>query len=403
MTHSRRSFLQTMGLGAGASVLGGAELFAARGREALGAIPPWERDAAHEWRAPTATIRLSSNENPLGPGEKALAAIREAFDVANRYPPAVEAIARAAIAKSHGIAEDRVLVGCGSGEILRMAVFACVSPDRPLVGGSPTFEDPGHYARLLKSEVIDVPVDRDLRLDLDGMAARSAGAGLVFLCNPNNPTGTVHGAAAVTAFVSRVLGASPRTTILVDEAYHEYVDDASYRTAVPMALDDARVIVARTFSKVYGMAGLRIGYAIGRPEALEPLRKFKLNNAVNALASAAAVATLADPARVTAERTRNREVRQFTRDALAKMGYPAPVSETNFIMVNVRRDVQGVIDGCKKEGILIGRPFPPLTTWARISIGTMEEMQQAIGVLRGVLGARATAPARERSERHRDR
>lgn len=391
MAQSRRSFLQTIGLGgAGVVALGRSDLFAARGREALAGLPPWERDAAHEAFAPAAAIRLSSNENPLGPGEKALAAIREAFETANRYPVAPETAARAAIAKSHGIPEDRVLVGCGSGEILRMAVFACVTPERPLVGGAPTFEDPSHYARSLKSEPIDVPVDGDLKLDLEQMAARAKGAGLVFLCNPNNPTGTVHGAAAVSAFVERVLAASPNTTILIDEAYHEYVEDPSYRTSIPMALDNPRVIVARTFSKVFGMAGLRIGYAIGRPEALEPLAKFKLGNAVNALAAAGAITTIADTDRIAIERARNRAVRQLTRETLTKAGYVVAASDTNFVMVNVRRDVKTVIDACKKDGVLIGRPFPPLTTWARISIGTMEEMERALGVLRGVLGT-ATA------------
>ncbi|HEY3886713.1 MAG TPA: aminotransferase class I/II-fold pyridoxal phosphate-dependent enzyme, partial [Vicinamibacterales bacterium] len=173
------------------------------------------------------------------------------------------------------------------------------------------------------------------------------------------------------------------------------VDDPAYATAVPLAIDNPHVIVSRTFSKVFGMAGLRIGYAIARPETLDRLRPFKLGQAVNVLAASAAVATIADTARIDAERARNRGVKQFTREAFAKLGYEAPPSQTNFIMVNVDRDVQGVIDGCRKAGVLIGRPFPPLTKWARVSIGTRDEMQRAMGVMERVLGPRL-APERGR-------
>ena len=389
MIYSRRMFLRATG--AGVAALGAARGVGARGREALSHLPPWERDTQHAASVPATAIRLSSNENPLGPSEATLAAMRAAFAAANRYPAPSEGATRAAIARSHGIPEDSVLLGCGSGEILRMAVFACVAPDRPLVAGAPTFEDPGHYARLLNSDPIDVPVDNALRLDLERMGARASGAGLVFLCNPNNPTGTVHGGAAITSFVERVLALPGSPTVLIDEAYHEYVDDESYRTAVPMALASPRVIVTRTFSKVFGMAGVRIGYAIARPATLEALRRHKLGNAVNAFAAAGAIAALAGTDAIAAERARNRTVRQFTREALADMGLEVPASETNFVMANVRRDVQGVIDACARQGVLIGRPFPPLTTWARISIGTMEEMRRAVSVLRAVIGVPAGA------------
>jgi histidinol-phosphate aminotransferase len=283
-----------------------------------------------------------------------------------------------------------VLLGCGSTEVLKMAVAACVGPGHALVTASPTFEDPAYHARATRAPVIEVPVDRELRLDLDGMRDRAANAGLIFFCNPNNPTATVHGASAVSGFVSAVNRLSPATTILIDEAYHEYVDDPAYQTAIPLALDNPRVIVSRTFSKVFGMAGLRIGYAIGRPEALEPLKKHRLGAGVNVLAAAAAIGSLADADHIAAERVRNREVRQFTRDAISKLGYHVPVSNTNFLMVDVRRKVEDVIDGCRKEGVLIGRPFPPLATHARISIGTMEEMRKCVEVLGRVLG-RATS------------
>ena len=387
MAMTRRSFVQAFGIGTvTAAAYGPSRVLAARGREALVELPPWERDRALALAADSGAIRLNSNENPIGPGPSAIDAIRSALSSANRYPFGSEADVATAIARARGVRDDHVLLGCGSSEVLRMAVTGCVTASRPLVTASPTFEDPAFHARTIGGQVVEVPVDRELRLDLDAMRDRAANAGLIFFCNPNNPTATVHGAAAVSGFVSAVNRISPKTTILIDEAYHEYVDDAAYRSAIPLALDNPRVIVSRTFSKVFGMAGLRIGYAIGRPEALEPLKKHQLGAGVNVLAAAAAVGSLGDADHVASERARNREVRQFTYDAMAKLGYPAPVSNANFIMLDVRRNVQGVIDGCRKQGVLIGRPFPPLTTHARISIGTMDEMRRCMDVLGRVLG-----------------
>ena len=391
MILTRRTFVQALGFGTvGAAALRDVPLLAARGREAFGDVAPWERDAAFVAQASSTAVRLNSNENPLGPGEKSLAGIRAAFVEANRYPYAAESAVQKAIARVHGVPADHVLVGCGSGEILRMAVHACTGAGRHLVTGAPTFEDPGHYARASGVEVADVPVDRDLRLDLDAMAAKAPGAGLVFLCNPNNPTGTVHGWQAVTNFMTRVARADPRAVVLVDEAYHEYVDDPGYKTMVPVAAENPRVIVSRTFSKVFGMAGMRIGYAIGTPDTLAGLRKFKLGNGINALAAGGAAAGLDDAAHIAAETARNREVRQFTRDAFGRLGYTVAASQANFIMMDVRRDVKDVIDACRKENILIGRPFPPLTTWARVSIGTADEMRRAVDVLGRVLTARVS-------------
>jgi histidinol-phosphate aminotransferase len=387
MPITRRSFMQAFGIGtAAAAAYGPSRVFAARGREAMVGLSPWERDRALALAANGTAIRLNSNENPLGPGPAALDAIRSAISEANRYPFGPEADVVSAIARARSVKPDHVLLGCGSTEVLRMAVTAYVSPARPLVTAAPTFEDPGHHARAMGAQVVEVPVDHDLRIDLDAMRDRASNAGLIFFCNPNNPTATVHGASAVSNFVSAVNRVSPRTTILIDEAYHEYVEDPGYQTAIPLALDNPRVIVSRTFSKVFGMAGLRIGYAIGRPEALEPLKKYQLDAGVNVVAAIAAIAAIAEDGHIAAERARNHDVRQFTRDALTKFGYPVAPSNTNFIMVDVRRNVQSVIDGCRTEGVLIGRPFPPLTTHARISIGTMDEMRRCVDVLGHVLG-----------------
>jgi histidinol-phosphate aminotransferase len=217
------------------------------------------------------------------------------------------------------------------------------------------------------------------------MASQADGAGLVFLCNPNNPTATVHSAQAVADFVKTVNKTSPDTIVLVDEAYHHYVEDPSYATALPLALDNPRVVICRTFSKVYGMAGLRIGYAVGRPETLKAMRRHKLPNSINVLGAAAAVAALDQKEHVEQQRKLNHDVREMTRRAFESLGFKVGASETNFIMADIRRDSKEFQNSCRKLGILVGRPFPPLLTRARISIGTEDEMRRAIDVFRKVL------------------
>jgi histidinol-phosphate aminotransferase len=383
MPLTRRTFVKSLGVG-GVGALS-MPLIAARGHEA----PEFVADGAERLRAgmPRA-LRLDSNENPNGPGESALSAIRAMFGEAPRYPDLPSADLRDAIARRHGVKPENVILGCGSGEVLRMATYAFTSPARALVTAAPTFEDPGKHAEVIGAPVRAVPVTGTLHLDLAGMA-RACGngqsAGLVFLCNPNNPTATLHGASAVRDFATTVTSRSPETTILIDEAYFEYVEDPSYATAIPLALENPRVVVARTFSKIYGMAGLRLGYAIGQAATIKGMQRHKLSNGVNVLAAAAALTTLGDDEHVARERKANREARDFTQRFFESLGYKVTPPQTNFLMVDVRRGAKEFQDACRKREILVGRPFPPLKTQARVSIGTMEEMQRAVEVFRQVL------------------
>lgn len=396
---SRRSFVKAASVsGVGALT---APLIAARGSEALrgpelephlwstttGAFASDSR-TAYRIGAPEA-IRLDSNENPNGPGKAALEAVRAMFTEAPRYPDVPTVELTQAIARHFKITADNVQVGCGSGEILRMAVYAFTSPERALVTAAPSFEDPVRHAEMMRAPIRAIPVDGALRLDLSRMLDQTAGAGLVFLCNPNNPTATVHGASAVRDFIADTNKRAPDAVILVDEAYHEYVEDPSYATAVPLALENPKVVVVRTFSKVFGMAGLRAGYAIGQPQTIQALRRHRLPNSMNVLAAAAGIATLPDSAHIEHEREVNRAARAYTRKALEGMGFKSPDSHTNFIMVPIGRDSRAFRDACAKHGILVGRPFPPLTTHARISIGTMDEMKKATDVFRQVLAGAA--------------
>ena len=391
---TRRSFVKAASVGGlGAITI---PLIAARGSEALrdGILSDAsfseplgfaaDERAAYRLAAATA-IRLDSNENPNGPGPVALDAVRGMFGEAPRYPDVQTDDLRQAIAKKQNVAPENVLIGCGSGEILRMAVYAFTSPDRALVTGLPSFEDPVKHAEITRAPVRSVPVDGALRLDLGRMLDESTNAGLVFFCNPNNPTATVHGQASVRDFITQTNKRAPDCVVMVDEAYHEYVDDPTYATSIPLALENPKVIAVRTMSKVFGMAGLRVGYAIGRPETLKAMARHRLPNNVNVLSAAAAVATLPDNAHIERERQLNRDAREFTRKAFESMGYKPGKSDTNFIMVPIGRDSKVFKDACAKQGILVGRAFPPLTTHARISIGTMDEMKKAVDVFRQVL------------------
>jgi histidinol-phosphate aminotransferase len=389
MAVSRRAFVRSL-----TPRIPSSASLAARGREAWAAeYFNGEEPQAAAQDAPLA-IRLNSNENPLGPGQSALRAIERSFVYAGRYPmnarPAM-ADFKALVAQRNKLKAENVALGAGSGEILESAVLAFASASRGVVAAVPTFESPTRTAKRHKFPVVEIPVDESGRLDLDKIAASSTGAGLVFVCNPNNPTGAVHGADAIAAMAARIAKASPETVILIDEAYHEYVTDSSYATAIPLVTAHPNVLVSRTLSKAHGMAGLRLGYAIGRPEIVARLARWTMPYNGNALAVAAGVASIEDEAQIERERRRNTEALKFTTDFFRNAGFKTSDSQANFVWVNLRRPAQEFQAACEKQGVLVGRQFPPFEkTHARISIGTMEEMQRAVGVFRNVLGLTTT-------------
>ena len=224
-------------------------------------------------------IIISGNENPLGPGPGALAALLGTLDESGRYPmnaTITDTEVTKAIASNVGTDPANIVLGAGSGEILRSTVRAFTSKSRHLVTAAPSYGSPVNTARRMGTEVGAIPVDEELRLDLGAMADAAEGAGVVFFCNPNNQTATVHGKNAVLGFIDRVHAASQDTVILMDEAYHDYVTDPAHTTAIPLALERENVLVSRTFSKAYGMAGLRLGYAVGREATLARLKGFRL-------------------------------------------------------------------------------------------------------------------------------
>ncbi len=385
MAVSRRGFLTMLGAGsAGALAIPVLPAISWRGREASVASAfqgQAQRRADRRLAAQPGMIRIDSNENPIGAGQSALEAIRAHLDESNRYPVLAEDDVIDTIARIQHLAPENLILGCGSGELLRSAVQAFTTKDKAYIAAGPTFEAPGEFARFIGSPVNLVPVDAGLGLDLDRMAAAAKGAGLVFFCNPNNPTSTVHSKSDATAFVETVNRTSPETTILVDEAYFEYVELPTYGSLMPIAVTNPRVVVARTFSKVFGMAGLRLGYMVGRPETLDRIKAWNLGSNTSQLTLRAAVAGLNDIGHIEEEVKRNREVKAYTRKFFADLGFEMSAGEANFMMVNIRRDSKAFKAELVKKGVAVGRQFPGLERHMRLSFGTMAEMKKALPII----------------------
>jgi len=392
---TRRQFNEALGIGAAG--VAATSWIGARGREGgfLNAFEPTLEalDAG--------TICLASNENPMGPGKTVLDAIQKAFGptggAPGRYSSAGGDLTDA-IAKKFNIKAENIVLGCGSTQILRSATHLFTERTKALVGTIPTYEECAGYADMMGNPVHGVPLDPNFKMDLDRMADAAKGAGLIFYCNPNNPTSTYVGARATREFLFKVRRTSPDTTVLVDEAYFDYVTDPDHETHIPLAIEDPHIIVARTFSKAYGMAGLRMGYCVGHPDTIRKMADWDAGtgtSSLNVLAMQAGVAAIQqDPSVITAERERNKAVREMTMKWFADRGMKPTESQANFVLVNIGRPAKAFREACAKQGVLVGRDFPPYEkTHCRLSFGTMAEMQKALTVFGDVLGKPATAAA----------
>ena len=208
----------------------------------------------------------------------------------------------------------------------------------------------------------------------------------MFLCNPNNPTSTVHTLADIERAVRTIKQRSPETAILIDEAYIDYCTAPGVGTAANLALELPGVFMARTFSKAYGMAGMRMGYAIGLPETVSKVGRAWGLGSINELQAVAGIAALNDTAHMDWEREENKRIRDWTLSQFKAIGFDAPDSQTNFVFVNIQRPAAGFRDACRAQGVAVGRDFPPMEkTHARISLGTMEDMQKAMVVFKQAL------------------
>lgn len=368
---TRRRFASALGAALGAAV-----------------VRPSPAAAAAEAPAP-GVVDLSSNENPYGPSAAALEAMTRSQAVAGRYPDAAERETVEAIALLHGVGPQRVVLGCGSGEVLRLCDAAFLGPGRTVVAAEPTFEAVLHYAKVTRAEPVTVPLTADFRHDLQAMArVCDARTGLVYVCNPNNPTGTIVTGEELLAFLAQV---PPTTVVVVDEAYHHFVEAPAYRSAVELIDRFPNLVVTRTFSKIYGMAGMRLGYGVASVTNAEALRAHAAWSNVNVAVLAAARASLAEEGLVTRQRERLNGTRRWLSSELARDGRRAIPSEANFVMIDAGGDVKPLIAAFEARGIRVGRRFAALPTWLRVTIGTPEETRAFLEALRAIAPVRAAA------------
>jgi histidinol-phosphate aminotransferase len=369
----RRGFISA-GVAAGVAGLGTAGLGGVGGAlsAALDRIPGW----APGKTMPDGTLRLNSNENPLGLAPAARDAVIEALVHAGRYPGDFTAPLYPELARYLGVREENILLGAGSTEILQIIVQAYQGPGVPLIMAEPTFEDVHRYQRPLSFDLRTVPLTPDLAHDLGRMREEAEGVrrpAVVYICNPNNPTGTLTPAREMDAWIA---DAPESTLFLMDEAYHEYADDPGYGSALHWIDRKPNVIVVRTFSKIFGMAGLRLGYGVAHPDTLERLNLFTISNNPNVVAAAAGIASLQDEAIMARSLQVNEDARAVAQATLDEVGLEYLPTHANFLMHRINGDLGDYIGRMREEGIRVGRPFPPMTGWNRLSFGLPEEMDR---------------------------
>jgi histidinol-phosphate aminotransferase len=366
MITSRRGFLRSLGAGTAAGLAVHWPLTGTSRAATLEPSPPMLDEGL---------IRLNSNENAYGPSPKVAEIMKSSMGSANRYPRMEYNGLVEQIAIRNKVKPEQVLLGCGSTEILRVAAFAFLGNGKQLIQASPTFEAIEHYARVSGAEIIYIPLTPSFAHDLTGMLARaSSSTTLVYICNPNNPTASLTPRKDLEDFISKL---PTSTFVIIDEAYHHYAGQSGmYASFIDRPLDDERVIVTRTFSKIYGLAGLRLGYAVGSPKVIQRMRKFATEDNINAIVTRAAVAALDDVNALNDFLQRNANDRQeFFNQAMARALKPID-SHANFVMMNTFHPADEVIQHFRKNNILIGRRFPALDSHIRISLGRSEEMRE---------------------------
>ena len=369
MSVSRRKFAQLLGAGAAAVVV----------RPSLSFAKPTQSVATPLAESGN-IVRLSANENPYGPSPKAFQAITESFGLACRYP-ARNKLLIDKLAKLNGVNHDQILLGDGSGEILKLCAETFTGPQNgKLVAADPTFEAILNNASANGAEVVKIPLTSTFAHDLPKMLAVAKG-GVIYVCNPNNPTASITPKEELRDFIAK----TPRETmILVDEAYFHYANSPDYESVISLVKEHPNLIVSRTFSKIYGMAGLRCGYCVAQKETIERMRRNQMWDSVNCMALAAATASLDDPDQVTNGKRSTNEAKQFTISELDKIGYKQIPSQANFIMFDCKKPVVPLIKAMKERNVHVGRLFPALPNHMRVTIGKKSEMETFLAAFREV-------------------
>ncbi len=369
---SRRKFAHLLGVGAAAAIV--------RPQFSVATERPSLKTAS----TGSVVVRLSANENPYGPSAKAHQAMNGSFDLCCRYPDEANDVLIDKIAKINGVNREQIVLGDGSSEILKLCAETFTGPTQgKLIAAEPTFEAILEYSKACGSEVVKVPLTSDFHHDLAKMGAASH-KGLIYICNPNNPTASITPKNDLREFIAKT---SPGTMILVDEAYFHYADGPDYESVIPLVKDHPNLVVARTFSKIYGMAGLRCGYCVAQKGTIERMHGFQMWDSVNVMALAAASASLDDVDQVNNGRKLTGEAKSFTLSELDKMGYKSIPSQANFIMFDCKEPVDRLIPAMKEKNVAVGRRFPAMPNHMRLTIGKKSEMESFVSAFKQVMAA----------------
>lgn len=370
---SRRDWLKRTSLGGGLALLGSSGIVSTLSAEEIKKYNP---------RPMAGPIRLGSNENPYGPSESMRKAMTSAFDNGCRYPWGYNASLVKMIAEKEGVPEDHIVLTAGSTEGLKVAGLT-FGRGQEIISCTPTFLSMMEYAELWGTEINWVPLNKDLDFDLEEIEKRvSYETGLVFLCNPNNPTGKLLPAKQVMDFCETV---SKRTVIFSDEAYYDYITEPNYPSMVELVKKGHDVVVSRTLSKVYGLAGIRMGYLVAKPELAKKLRDRVVAN-TNIMAIEAGKAALADSDFYKFSLQKNEETKAMIIATLDELKLPYLPSHANFVFFQSGKDISELGKTMAEKGFIIGRPFPPLNDWCRVSTGTIEEITLYNKAIKEVLG-----------------
>ncbi len=323
--------------------------------------------------APADTVWINGNEFPDGPPQAAIDAMAQVIGSSNRYHYQEFPDFYAKLAASEGLTADQILVGAGSSEPLHAAVEAFTSPTIPLIYPVPTYEAAPELTKYKGHAVIETPLNSKMQPDVHRLAAEAdkAGGGLIYIVNPNNPTSTITTSDDMAWLVANL---PKNTNILVDEAYLHYATSPEASSSFRFVKEGKNVIVTRTFSKIYGMAGLRVGYIAGRPDQIERMAPYR-NNVISIVSVRAVSAALDLGPKMLEERkakivhTRNELCAWMTEN---KLKFIPP--QANFVMIETGRDAKKMQAALLAKGVAIGRAFPPLNTMIRVTIGTDVEM-----------------------------
>lgn len=337
-----------------------------------------------------AMAKLGNNENPYGPSEAVMKAMTNAWKYSNRYGYPDGGIVDA-IAKHHGVKPENVMLGAGSGEILQVVAQAFTRGEKKVVGSDPSYNAVYSAATNIKADVVKVPLLPDYNQDVAGLIRATRQnhreVGFLYLCTPNNPTGNI----LTKDQIKQILDSIPEDVpVLIDEAYHHYVEDPAYATSVPYVLEGRRVIVARTFSKINGMAGMRLGYAVAPRDVLQEMRPFSTGS-INALVKWGGVTALKDVESMEKIKREAIQLREKTIAELKSLGFASIPSQTNFFMVHLKKPVVPVIEEFRKKQVIVGRPFPPMNDHLRVSVGTPDEMNRFMVAFKEIVAAPKTA------------